>query len=172
MGLSSRAARLGSQSSRTGDLQTYNPRPSRKAKPSVKASRSPTKMSPTSAPLTTGASSAIVSPIRRAPSMRSLFTGTLSFKVSSQSCQFPEQKAVLHDNISLGSRLVPIKTREIEPQNLNFLKDIDLSTFPRCNYCFRKRFKCDGNRPCYSCWKRRACCKEITVVALKESPES
>jgi hypothetical protein len=51
------------------------------------------------------------------------------------------------------------------------LKDIDLSTFPRCDYCFRKRCKCDGNRPCYSCWKSRARCKDVTLVALKESPE-
>jgi len=51
------------------------------------------------------------------------------------------------------------------------LKDIDLSTFPRCNCCFRIRLKCDGNRSGYSCLKRMACCKEITVVALKESPE-
>ncbi len=57
--------------------------------------------------------------------------GALSFDVSSQNSQSPEQKVLLHNDTSLGSRFVSVKTKEIGPQDLGFLlKDIDLSTFP------------------------------------------
>jgi hypothetical protein len=36
----------------------------------------------------------------------------------------------------LGSRLASVKTREIEPQGVDFFKHIDLSTFPDATIVF------------------------------------
>jgi hypothetical protein len=96
---------------------------------------------------------------------------TYSNKINSSKGSQPlEQRRIPDDDTTSSTKTVIVTGTEIEPQDLSFLEDIDLSSFPRCNACFRRRRKCDGRRPCQSCQGRYGHCRDVTLRSLKEFP--
>ncbi len=97
---------------------------------------------------------------------------TYSNKVNSSQGSQPMEQTRIPDEASTSSTKTTIVTgTEIEPQELSILEDIDLSSFPRCDACFRRRRKCIGRRPCQSCQGRYGHCRDVTRRSLKEFPD-
>ncbi|KAF4499192.1 c2h2 transcription [Fusarium agapanthi] len=66
---------------------------------------------------------------------------------------------------------IKIMTTEVEQIDLAFLKDVDLSAFPKCKPCFKRRHACIQGRPCSECGGKREPCTQVTMKDLQESPE-
>ena len=58
-----------------------------------------------------------------------------------------------------------LNTKKVEPLI------IDLSSFPKCNTCFRRRSKCDGGKPCRTCQTYNRRCHNVTAEALTKLPD-
>src|SRR5271156_3470141 len=82
-----------------------------------------------------------------------------------------EQRRILDEDSTSRTKTIIVTGTKIEPQDLSFLEDNDLSSFPRCDPCFRRRHKCDGRRPCQSCWAQYGFCRDVTLKSLKEIPK-
>ena len=70
-----------------------------------------------------------------------------------------------------STKTVIVTGTEIEPRNLSIFEDIDLSSFPRCDTCSRRRRKCIGRRPSQSCRGEYGHCRDVTMRSLKEFPD-
>lgn len=78
------------------------------------------------------------------------------------------EQSRIPDKASTSSIKTAIVTStKIEPQDLSSLEDIDLSSFSRCDTCFRRRRKCNGRRPCQSCQGQYGHCRDVTMRSLK-----
>ena len=64
---------------------------------------------------------------------------------------------------------VEIRTAGIQLPPLDILGSVDLSTFPRCKRCFRRRIRCD-QRPCKGCLPNNVC-EDVDMKDLAESPQ-
>lgn len=97
---------------------------------------------------------------------------TYSNKVnSSQGFQSMEQTRIPDEASICSTKTAIVTGTEIEPQDLSILDDIDLSSFPRCDTCFRCKRKCIEHRPCQSCRGQYGRCRDITRSSLKEFPD-
>ena len=83
-----------------------------------------------------------------------------------------EQRQISDEDSTIPSAKISIVTgTNIEPLDLSFLQDVDLSSFPRCDPCFRARSKCDGRRPCQTCQNRQHRWSDVTEESLEEFPD-
>jgi Fungal Zn(2)-Cys(6) binuclear cluster domain len=90
---------------------------------------------------------------------------------SHKNSQSLEQRQIPDEDRTSNIKTVIVTGTNTEPQDLSFLGDINPSSFPRCDPCFRRRRKCDGGRPCQSCRGQYGDCRNVTLKSLKEFPE-
>jgi hypothetical protein len=90
---------------------------------------------------------------------------TYSNKISSSKVSHPvEQRRISDEDSTSRAKTIIVTGMKIEPQDLSFLEDTDLSSFPRCDPCFRRR-------PCQSCRAQYGYCRDVTLKSLKEFPD-
>jgi hypothetical protein len=97
---------------------------------------------------------------------------TYSNKINSSEASHPvEQRRISDEDSTSCTKTTIVTGTKIEPQDLSFLEDTDLSSFPRCDPCFRRRHKYDRRRPYQSYRAQYGYCRDVTLKSLKEFPE-
>ncbi|RKL39779.1 hypothetical protein BFJ72_g6507 [Fusarium proliferatum] len=82
----------------------------------------------------------------------------------------PSPEAETSNSLSTEDVTIKIMTTEVKQPDLGSLKDVDLSTFPKCKRCFNLRHACNQGRPCSRCGDKWPC-TQVTMKDLQESPE-